>query len=136
MTAANWFILATDLGRAFQTHTRRSTTGSYLLWFLGAAALVSAFLAVLYLLDRRRVLKTVKQDAEELLFRELCRIHGLSPAESRLLLKLAESSGQTRRSDVFVDPDLLNAAVSRGNSDSDRYVDLRRKLFGGEVEAA
>lgn len=133
--AANWLLLASDLGRAFQAHSRRSTSVNYLLWFVAAAAVVAAFLAALYYVDRRRVLKTVKKDAEELLFHELCRVHGLTAAESRLLLKLAESSGQARRSDLFVDPAALNAAVDRGNSDSDRYVGLRRKLFGSEFEA-
>jgi len=154
MSIACCLLGATNLGRAFQAHSRQSSSGHFVLLLVVVAAVVSAFLAGLYYWERRRALNTVKRDSEELLFRELCRIHGLSPAEIALLRQVAAQTGrgsdaviqsrsandspasrerqrpESRSCEVFINPAWLASADEWSSLDADRVSRLREKLFG------
>lgn len=130
MFAEFWLPWATNLGRAFQMHTRHSSSSQYLLLFLGVASLVAVLLAGLYYWERRRTQKAVKKDTEYLLFRELCRIHQLGPADISFLERLAEEKELPHRSDVFVEPSLLDCDINRPAEEVSRSLRLRKRLFG------
>jgi len=121
-----------DLGRAFQSHSRRSGSGEHLLLFVGVALAVIGLLAAMAYWERRRKRKRVKTDTELLLFRNLCRIHQLPAAEIQLLQQAAESASLPRRSDIFVDPSILASHAKRSGANSKRYAKLHQKLFAAE----
>ena len=126
----NALLATTDLGRAFQTHTRRSTSGHAWLIFVGIALAVIALVVLLAYLERRKRDGNVKVDAELILFRNLCRVHGLSAAEINLLLQLTIAKGLAQRCAVFVDPSYLAAVAQRSGDRGAEYAKLHRTLFG------
>lgn len=127
-------LFASNVGRAFQQHTERgsSNSGSFVLILLGIAAIVAAAVGAMYLLERRKAVRAVQVDSEQLLFRELCRIHGLNDQQSQLLLALSESLG-AGRCEIFVDPAILDGAIAAGHAKS--YASLRTRLFGDDGDA-
>ncbi len=129
LNAAFWLTATANLGRAFQTHSRRSTSGSNLFLFIGVAVGIVALLSGLYFWDRRKSKKKVETDSELILFRRLCKLHNLTSAETGLLQNLAESRNLNRRSDLFVNPEVLTAGATRGGS-AKKFAELHKKLFG------
>lgn len=121
--------LATNIGRAFQKHQDRSSSGSsgFVLLLVGIAFVVTAGVALIYYLELRRAVDTVKVDSEQIFFRELCRLHALSETQMSQLQALAASSRQPL-CDLFVDPAILDNAIAAGYEK--RYGPLKRKLFG------
>ena len=129
-------LAAADLGRAFQAHTRRSTSIGNLLLYAGIALGFVAMLAALSYWDRRRKVQTFETDPELILFRSLCRVHGLPAADVQILTKLATVKNLERRSDLFVDPALLAETAHRPGTNADRYSRLHRRLFTGDSASA
>jgi len=124
-------ILATaDLGRAFQTHNRRATSARSLLIFGGIVLAVVGLVALLAYLDRRRKARRLTTDAELVLFRSLCRVHGLNAAEVTLLSQLAAANQLARRCDLFVDPSYLASSARRSGESAEDYARLHEVLFG------
>lgn len=124
---------ATNIGRAFQKHQDRSSSDSsgFVLVLVGIACVVTAAVALMYYLERRRAVENVKVDSEQIFFRELCRLHALSNLQISQLQALAESSRQPI-CDLFVDPAILDNAIAAGYEK--RYGPLKRKLFGETVD--
>jgi type VI protein secretion system component VasK len=130
-------ILATaDLGRAFQTHNRRTTSARGLLIFTGIVLAVIALVALLAYLDRWRKGRTLTTDAELVLFRSLCRVHGLTAAEINLLSQLAAANQLQRRCDLFIDPSYLASSARRSSENAEDYARLHEAIFGRDPLAA
>jgi hypothetical protein len=129
-------VASANLGRAFQTHNRRSTSGQSLLIFVGIAVAVVGLVVLLAYLERRRKVRTVKKDAELILFRNLCRVHGLNAADIDLLAQLAAAKQLERRCDLFVDPGYLASSARGSGASAARYAKLHQALFGRDPQAA
>ena len=69
------------------------------------------------------------------LFRELCRAHQLTAAQERLLEWVVSDRQLSQPSLLFLDPLLLERAISRSDAPGvrRRLTDLRSKLFAGHV---
>lgn len=133
----DWYLLATSLGRAFRHHSKRSSSSlTTLLVFVGAIALIFLLLKVFYFFERRREVKSAGTNSDYLLFRELCRIHALTKAETSLLAALAKQQNLSQAGEIFVNPAVLATAEKSEQTRDNHYRRLRRKLFAGSEHHA
>jgi hypothetical protein len=103
-----------------------SSRETAVLFMVGLA--IAAFWAGLYFWDRRRRPAPAVNHAMGL-FAELCRVHGLSPAERNLLLKAA---GDMRNPAIaFVEPNVLSRFGRAHPTESPECDQLLERLFGG-----
>lgn len=68
--------------------------------------------------------------SSDTLWRELCRAHGLSRHEARLLRRTAERAEVAPPTMVFVEPQSMQWAGEQAGDDAEALGRLRQRLFG------
>lgn len=128
---SNWLILANaNLGKAFQSHTRRSASGSINFWYLSIAVLVIGFFILLANWSRIKARIVGEPPPEQLLFNDLCKLHNISDQERQLLQNAIENKTVPQPAYVFVDRTVLTKFAEQ-KSAQQTYATLIEKLFGG-----
>jgi len=99
-------------------------------WFLLVAVIaIALFWLLLFYWDKFRKQFAKRVDNPQLLFVDLCKVHGLTLAERSLLIKVVNLSHLTQPSLVFIDPGIIGTMTESGNSQAAEYAKLARKLF-------
>jgi len=135
------FTVWLDLLAQLEPAARIESPGSG--WSLGvnrvgalAAGLALGVLAIwCFARFRRPRSKVHAPQSPQQLFRELCRAHHLTAAQERLLEWVVSDRQLSQPGLLFLDPLLLERAISRSNTPGvrRRLTDLRSKLFAGHV---
>jgi hypothetical protein len=132
-TLSPYLLAAQDLPRVWGRfdHQRPADGTNQMLVVVGMAAMV-ALVMLIWLRASRREKRPFSTNSSARLFRELCRAHGLSYANRRLLKRLAAARGLAGPAFVFVEPkhfDTANLPDGLQNS-ADDVRRLRAQLFG------
>ena len=99
-------------------------------WFLLVAVIAIALLWVLlFYWDKFRKQFAKRVDNPQMLFVDLCKVHGLNLAEKSLLMKVINMAHLTQPSLVFIDPGIIGTMTDSGNPEAAEYGKLARKLF-------
>jgi di/tricarboxylate transporter len=103
-------------------------------WFLlVAVAAIVLLWVLLFYWDKFRKQFAKRADNPQMLFVDLCKIHGLTLAEKSLLMKVINMAHLTQPSLVFIDPRIIGTMTESSNSEAADYDKLSKKLFAGHA---
>ncbi len=99
-------------------------------WFLLVALIAIVLLWVLlFYWDKFRKQFAKRADNPQMLFVDLCKVHGLTLADKSLLIKIINMAHLTQPSLVFIDPGIIGSMTESGEPEAAEYIKLARKLF-------
>ena len=117
---------AYEAGRRYQNRLGSSSAN----WFLLVAVIAIVLLWVsLFYWDKFRKQLAKRADNPQMLFVDLCKVHGLTLAEKSLLMKLINMAHLTQPAKVFIDPRIIGTMTESGSSEAADFGQLARKLF-------
>ena len=108
---------AYEAGRRYQNRLGSSSANWVLLW------------VSLFYWDKFRKQLAKRADNPQMLFVDLCKVHGLTLAEKSLLMKLINMAHLTQPAKVFIDPRIIGTMTESGSSEAADFGQLARKLF-------
>lgn len=109
----------------------RSGFSQYILWIGAIGAVVLAIVGFhRWNTNRSSRDRRGEEATPEDLVAELCKVHALTRPEQTLVLKIARDQNLSQPASIFIDPDCLDRAQDRADSDPHLCRALRYKLFG------
>lgn len=125
----HWMMAATNIGKAFQDHTRRSGTAGKVGWVALFVLLAVGFFLVMYFWDQIRLRIGGGTSSEKSLFEDLCKLHHLTSSERELLSAAINRESILHPAYAFVDRSVLGRYAKANEAREPCCAALTKKLF-------